>query len=336
MTKIRWSNGHDRAAILALAGEVFGAEPAAQLQREWQWQWHDNPHLSTAGHVGALLESDGQLVASTALQPAGLFIEGQPAEAWWSVNTMVHRSHRRRGIAAQLFDFMHRERPSAHVFGKGISAPALPMLKKCGFALLDTGGYWQRTLSVAPRLARHTGKTLAKVLALVGDLSVPRVPPLAPKVAVHEGAFDARFDSLWQRAAPSYHAIAVRDAAALQWRYRQHPAETFRVLTYRDDGQLRGYVVFRLYERRRCLRARVCDVLSERGDTTARDALLGAAMHSARAAGADRIDCFATGTDLQDSLQRLGFARSRGNEPLAVRGTTIEGLHVTAGDGDGG
>ncbi|MFP6685797.1 MAG: GNAT family N-acetyltransferase, partial [Polyangiaceae bacterium] len=100
--EVRPSCDGDRAAILRIAEQVFGAMPARTLRDEWTWQWQADPRLTRPGHVGVVAECDGRVIASTALQPAGLFRGGVPVEAWWSVNTMVDPGHRRRGIAAQL------------------------------------------------------------------------------------------------------------------------------------------------------------------------------------------------------------------------------------------
>lgn len=338
--EIRASREQDREGILGLAEHVFGTQPAQTMRREWQWQWHEDPRLQRPGHVGVVAECRGEIVASTALQPAGMVWDGEPVSAWWSVNTMVHSRHRRQGIAERMFTSMLSERENDIVLGKGISAPALPMLQKCGFTLADTGGYWRRTLNLAPSLARLVGPWLAKPLALVPNVIRCRLPAKPDAVvavdATSASAFDARFDELWSSIVNKFECITRRDAAVLDWRYRRHPLQRFRVLQCFDGPRLRGYIVFRIHERRRIRRARICDLLAADDSADVRQRLLLGAMHAAREAGADRIDCFAGAQSLRQSLRQLAFTPAAGPEPLAMRGVSCKSPYVMAGDGDGG
>jgi GNAT superfamily N-acetyltransferase len=303
------------------------------MRDEWQWQWRDDPQLETEGHVGAVAECGTDIVASTALRPAGLVVAGAPVRAWWSGDTMVHPEHRRRGLAERLFHGLFEQHPGEPILGKGISAPALPMLVKCGFALHDTGGHHRRTLSFAPSLARRIGPLAARALAAIGDRLLPRLRTV-PGSESNLGDFDARFDELWRDAGPTHRTIARRDAAFLNWRYRRHPFRTYQVLTHVVDERLYGYAVWTTFRRRGTLRARIADLFTRRDDEGTRSALLAATLLSAHSAGADRIDCFATDVELQRALRAAGF-RAAAGEPLAVHGLDLDGLYVTAGDGDG-
>jgi len=295
-------------------------------RREWTWQWHDDPRLASPGYHGLVVVDGGQIVGSTALQPAGLHVSGRPVPAWWQVNTVVHKDFRRRGIAALLNDRM----PAATILAKGPSTAMLHVFRKCGYREVETGGYWRRTLTYKDRMAR-IDSTLG-VLATVIDATLRKLPQVSPDVKPLKGDFDARFDALWSEARASYPAITLRDSATLNWRYRRRPNTIYRVLVH---GNGAGYVVLSTFKRRGTLRGIIADLLARPTSDTARTELLVAALCALRELGADRVSAYATDPAVQTALRGLGFRPSRGKDPLLVRGTSAADPYITAGDGDG-
>jgi hypothetical protein len=58
--------------------------------------------------------------------------------------------------------------------------------------------------------------------------------------------FDERVAELWKRCAIAWGACVRRDAAFLNWRFRDHPLARYEMLGVRDsDGELAGYAVAR-------------------------------------------------------------------------------------------
>ena len=325
--EIRESRKEDRTAILGLVRSVFGNEVAEMHRREWTWQWHDDPRLPQPGYRGLVVEDGGTIVGSTALQPAGLHVDGRPVPSWWQVNTVVHKDFRRRGIAALLNDRM----PPGAILAKAPSAAMLEVFRKCGYDEIETGGYWRRNLTYAPRMSWLGAEST--MLGTLADMTLRRLPPMPPDVKLHRGVFDARFDALWSEARAAYPAITRRDAATLTWRYRRRPGATYRVLVH---GEGAGYIVFTTLKRRGSLRGRIVDVLTRPTDDTARTELLVGALHTLKEAGADRVDAWASSAAVQAALRPLGFRPSTGKDALLVRGAAARDLYITAGDGDGG
>ena len=328
--EIREGRDEDRAQIVALARAVFGDEVAAVMERQWEWQWRDDPRLSSPGFRGPVAESEGRIVASTALTPAGLYVEGEPVDAWWRVDTMVHPDFRRRGIAAQLTGKM----PPV-ILGKGVTGPSHALLEQTGYSVAQTGGFRTRTLSHAPRWKRATGETVGRALGAVADLFVRGVPEQPEGVGKLVGEFDARFDTLWADVRAAYACITRRDAALLNWRYLDRPATHYHTLVREDASELRGYVVLSVFEKRGIRRGRIVDLLARRDDDEARHDLVIGAMRALAACGADRVDCLAGSPVVWRALDRFGFAAQGEAEPLFGRGVEVAGMYVLAGDGDG-
>lgn len=321
------SGEQDRDQILELTQHAFGDAFAEQRAREWEWQWHEDRRLDAPGYRGIAVRDGDRIVGMTTLLPAGLFVDGQPVDACWQVCTAVHADYRRRGIGTLLQDAI----ASRAVFAKGMTPAVIAVLEKAGYAVLDTGGYWTRTLDLAPRLKRMAGGGAGGALGAAANVFVRSVGDVPEGVESVPGEFDERFDRLWARVAGAYPAIARRDAATLTWRYRDRPDTAYSVLALED----RGYLVFSHFDRRGIRRGRIVDLLAAPDDEEARQGLLSGALAALRLLGADRVDCFATSPVVLVSLRAAGFKRGKRPDPLAMHGTEQADPYFLAGDGDG-
>lgn len=352
--RIRPASETDRPQILMRIEEVFGPVAARQAESLWHWQWHRDPRLPEPGYRGVVADWSGQLIAVLGTQPAGLHLEGRPVEAWWFTDALMHwgltrqalRAHRRSGAPALpggLIEalFMH---PSVDAIqlGKHVSDPLVTIGLRIGYAPMDHTGSLHRRISIQVPLARALGARLASPLsAAIDPLLGPNPRPRLP-VQPYDGPFDARFDRFWDAMRQAYPAICRRDAALLDWRYRQHPEGPFQVLILEDAAGLRGYTVIRAAETGGRRRGKILDLLTAPDDDEARAALLAAAVRALRRLKVERAECFYCGADLERQLRRCGFtpktSRLARPRPLYQRHLPASGhgLYVTQGDGDGG
>lgn len=360
MIEFRPGDDADKPQILARTAEVFGAGPAQRMEALWDWQWHRDPRLPSPGYRGVIAEWRGRVIGHLATIPAGLHIGGEPVQAWWFVDVLVHwgltreamREQRRvdaasqpdlsRGLAAALFDH-----PIAGPIqlGKHVSDPMSTIGRRIGFVPCpDTGGA-QRRISVRHPVGRMLGARLGDLAGAVIDPLLGPNPRSGLSVRIHDGPFDGRFDALWASVRGAFPAICRRDAALLNWRYRDCPDLEARVLILEDDGALRGYCVIRAFDRpgrppRRL--GKILDLLTAPGDRIAQRALLGGAIPALRQLRAERVECFYSGADLWYLLAEFGFAPKTTNSgrarPLLTRHLpeAAKGIYITQGDGDGG
>lgn len=351
---IRPGTEADRPQILARLAEVFGPEAAARAQRLWDWQWRQDPRLPVPGYRGLVAEWQGQIVANLATIPAGLAIDGEPAEAYWCTDALVHwglarrawRAQRRspdadlsRGIAAALLDH-----PAAGPIqlAKHISDPMMTIIERLGFAPLAGTGSLHRRVSVRQPIGRLVGSALGDALGAAADLALGRLPRPELAVELWDGPFDRRFDELWERMRRLYPAIGRRDAATLQWRYRQHPDGGYRVLTLGSRRALRGYGVFLDYDRGGRRWGKVVDLIAAPGDAQGLRVLLLGALGLMRRDRVERAEVFGSNREVYAILTALGLAprlaKSGRPQPLMVRRLPREALelYATQGDGDGG
>ena len=357
MIEIRPGTDADRPQIIARIAEVFGPEPAARAERLWNWQWHQDPRLATPGYRGVVAEWHGQVIGNLATIPAGLHIGGEPADAHWCVDVLIHwglargamREQRRdpspagpdlsRGLAAALLDH-----PAAGPIqlSKHLSDPIAKIVERIGFHPLEDTGSLHRRVSVRHPLGRGLGRILGDGLGAVVDLALAPIPRPDPRVQVLTGPFDRRFDALWDRIRPLHPAITRRDSATLNWRYRSHPDGGYTTLTLGLGKGLRGYCVLLDYDRGARRWGKILDLIVEPGDGEGMRVLLAGALRLMRRRRVERAETFACGTEVGSALAKLGFVprlpKSGRPQPLMVRWLpeAARRIYVTQGDGDGG
>ncbi len=357
MIDIRPGTDADKPQILQRMEEIFGAEPARLSERLWDWRWNQDPRLPSPGYRGLVADWNGRLIGNLGTIPAGLHVAGEPVRAWWFVDLWVHwgltrralREARRdlapggpdlsRGIAAALFD--HPEAGPIQL-GKHISDPMMSISLRVGFEPQPDTGSMHRRVSTRHALARALGGPLGDLSGAIADLALPRIPRPTLAVERHDGPFDSRFDALWDGVRAAYPAICRRDSAVLQWRYRHHPDRDYQVLILGSAEALRGYCVFKVFERGRRRWGKIVDLLTAPGDDSAGRSLLAGALHALRRARVERVECFYCGAEQGRTLAGLGFTRrltkTQRPQPLMARNLPERtgGLYVTQGDGDGG
>lgn len=352
--QVRSATEHDKQALLAFMASSAGAEKAATLARRWDWQWHRDPRLERTGYQGVVAVWDDKIIANLSCLPAALYLHGEPVDACWLADARVHWGWSRqalkaaaragwpkqrlfpRGLMATLVDY---PATGQRQLGKHVAEAMMDVLYRCGFVDVADAGNRMRRVSLRTPLQKWLGSGAGALVGRLVDLAIALPRRATLPVTRLEGAFDARFDQLWQQARRRYPAITRRDAAVLNWHYREHPDTPYQTLVIAEGRMIRGYLVFKVWERRGRWVARLVDLLVLPGDREAMVALVSAALHELRAQAAERLDWFVSGGDATRLAGALGFAprHTRGGreQALLVRGLEMP-AYVTSGDGDGG
>jgi hypothetical protein len=354
--EIRKARESDRPEIIGLIRDVFGDEAADRADARWAWQWHEDPKLEGRGYQGMVAVWEGQLLASMATIPSGLFVDGKPLpDAVWFADALAHwsrvrkalRSLKKSGLKDEGLDLSsglvgailnHPECPRHHL-GKHLTDPMLVVAYKVGTVDQPGTGSWARTVSLKALLARYLGRPLGWFLGAFADLFLPAIPKPTAPVGIHEGPFDARFDDLFEDALRHHRAITRRDAAVLNWRYRKNPDASYDVLSVSEGEILLGYLVMGRFERHGQPRAHILDLLARKDDPMVLRSLLAESLRRLRREGVTRLECYTGSRVVQQVLGDLGFRQRlhRGQSmPTLVRRIEVPELYVTRGDGDGG
>lgn len=215
--EIRPYQAGDEAAILDLFKTTFGRDLPLAF---WRWRQVDNP---SGGPWTELVWDGDRLAGHYAVSAANLCIDGNVVQACLSMTTMVHPDYRGQGIfeksAESLYARLSAEGVKA-VFGFPNNNSHRPFIQKLG---------WNDTYEI-PTLS----------------LDIPDRPARHENVWEIDG-FDDRFDLFWAQIKTSRAIWAVRDRAALEWRFARNPVNAYKAAALFNGAELRGYAVFKAY-----------------------------------------------------------------------------------------
>ena len=237
-------------AWIAFQARLFGRD-SRQADPAWIRWAAENPETDSEQPPVLICRRDGAIVGSQSSVPFRLREEGAIVRALWAIDLMVDPAWRLRGVGPALTETL-TSRP-ALVAGLGISEAARRTFVRSGWR--DLG---ELPIYIHPRdvswSARQAGFRGVKMLAV----SVITRPALmltrfvSGVVARAVGAdleavprFDGRVNEVW--AAVDYPVMAVRDIAALSWRFNSAPnADRCTRYYLVQRGHVRGYAVTRV------------------------------------------------------------------------------------------
>lgn len=161
-------------------------------------------------------------------------------------------------------------------------------------------------------LCASTALTLWSLATLI------RRPGRGSGSVVEEKTFDHGYDLLWQKVAPRYDTLVVRDRAYLEIRYARR-MKNYRLLAYRQNGELLGYCILKMKQFSNDVRmgsmrvATIVDCLFDPLDMRALQSLLSSAIRLCKQEACDALFCTASYAPLQKLLALNGFIRIPGN-----------------------
>jgi len=310
MVRIRRCQRGDKAPILALRRRVFGdLDPVRLREKTWEWQFRRNP----AGRAWcALAEDQGRIVGHHAVIPTRFSVHGKERRFGLSCDTMTHPDYRRKGlfktVGLEAYRWMESELGVSTVWGFPNDASLTGFTRYLGWRVLTVFPLRVVPLRPLAMVWAHLRKKPAVPLrrppagrtGAGGRDNVPDLPGGGVEPVSH---FGGEFDSLWLRHQALAPVIQVRDAAYLNWRYREVPEFGYRTFAVRIDGTLSGYLVLRMMSLMGHFFGLVVDLfpfpLKDRA-TTRR--LLRFARDHCRAQGAEFMTCLISGAHGPGSL----------------------------------
>jgi len=228
---------------------VRGA-PEAKLR----WFYRDGPY--GAGRAFLLHAGPGRTapIGSAGLGVRRLWLRDRPLRAALFADLAVDRAHRSGFPALALVRTVKHHVREAFDLGYGFpNAKAAAVYHRGGYRQLGEMRRYVRVLRTGSYLARHLPESLlARATAAVADRALAAVDRIrARRVRRFElawsGAFDPRFDSLWEEGRHLAPIACERTAALLTWRFARQPGHHYRIATLIDRAtrRLRAYAVVR-------------------------------------------------------------------------------------------
>lgn len=260
----------------------------------WQWRFKDNPCNSS--WIQLAWHKD-MLVGHYAVIETILQIDGIEVRTGLSGTTMTHPDHRRKG----LFSVLARDTYARMMESGVVTVWGFPnAVSHRGFVRILG---WKDIYEVP--VFRIDSSNMGRLFDATDNDSIEEVED-----------FDSRFDDLWQKVKNGYSVISKRDSRYLRWRYLRNPGVHYRIITFSDKGNLKGYAVFNRYQGT----IQVVDIL------TVQDVEVGIQLVASVARIAKREAATSVGLwlsvsyPLHHALERVGF---RNSEPITYFGALV-------------
>lgn len=307
----------DAPGILRVIESAFPQWPPFEIDvsplQHLQWKMTPPEPLPRDQH--AVVELDGEIVATQIRWPSTVYLHGEQFRSDQGADISVHISAQGKGLA-RLIRRHERERIHGQrivALDTGVRHERMIHMQEGDERIRRPLNVWTRTSG--PRtfvgthlrggglahFARTSGEALLRAIsALQPDRRSPTAPPTI-EVTTH---FDERATELWSRVASEYDLARVRDAAWLNWRYADPRASLISCYVATEGNQLLGYAVFR----RSHDRGSVLDLVTERGNAQVGAALLRRGVSDLQRAGCRLVQCLlAPGHREEAALRAAGF-----------------------------
>ena len=205
--------------MFSLLSASYGGWHGEANEAFWTWKFERNPHGQARIYVA---DDDGRIAGCYILNPVMLRVGEATIRGAQAVDAAVSEDYRGRGVFTDLAQTALKEAgdegiklifafPSQGAFGGQVRVGFKPQM------VLPKA---YRPLLGPVRRRRFAGLTL-------GEANI----------------FDARFDVFCKQPGGDCEVSVERDPDYLQWRYHEHPTQTYETLTCERDGEICGFSV---------------------------------------------------------------------------------------------
>ena len=214
-----------RGDFLGLMREVY--EGTGWSEEEFDWWFERNP---TGHFIVNLADEDGHAIGAAAQSYARMVLDGRPAEATFTVHVMTGAAARGKGVFSALQ--LHNDAVAAEGGARLALGFTNPMAGPIFVSRLGWDELCWLRLWARPK----------RPLRAVRHVRAHGKPPGGVRGAVEE--FGPRHEEIYRRAAAGWANHVVKDAAYLNWRYRETPRRYASFSTARGFAVV-GWGVFR-------------------------------------------------------------------------------------------
>ena len=299
----------DREDLLAFLEEHLPTLPHA---RRFPWLYLANP-AGRAWSWAAVDSGSGQMVGMTALFPRSVWVDGKLEVCGQVGDFAIAPTHRSLGPAVLI------QRATFQPVDNGTlrfcydcppHLAGMSTFRRIGLGPSCEVHRYALPLRIEEHLKKRFRVANPAVVAAANALwRLARRGPSIPRgldMADHEGRFGDEFTALDHRVKTAGAIRASRGAAELNWRYRDDPLSSYRVLAARRRGELAGYLAFQVEPEQ----ITIADLFST-GEPDVAVALLESLIRRC-AHGCHTIAAYVSpGSDVVGPLLRSGF-RMRG------------------------
>lgn len=343
--RVRRATAADWPAIQAMLIRVYPERWELKVSGRWLWLYRDNPMLTDIDPPLWVAEdpATGMLFgqSGTMIEPA--IIAGRQGMIGWSVDTILSKELRGRGIGRRLQEMNQQANP---VFAAINPSPVNQTIKrKIGGRHIATAckEYLRpvspnlgpmirrrlrlRSVAVYPSsLERAAWSSLNRLAAASMRLHLACTSALAMRASSASkrvrlqpiDVFDDHFAILWQRCRDRYVCAVERTPTYLTWKYGSQPGRIYRTCAAFVDGDMVAYTIYRVTLDSRTGRTSmtIADQIHAGGQAGALRAILVRLLTFATKAGMEFVRIATSDPEQVRLLNWLGFVAIRQRYPI--------------------
>ena len=303
-----------KSEILRLMRDNFSWSQQADVWHHWAYE--QSPYRSN--HCWFVETGDQETVGFTALMPRRMKVAERVCDVGQAANLNVQAEHRGTAAAIKLQRaLISHVDESDLALAFGITRNAVAVQRRAGYRDLGTFSRWIKLFRTEHKLRGRIPWTwprqaVAGVVDAALRLRARETWLRMPRgwQVQHDLPFDARFDALWEAAAPRFGIATERSSAYLNWRYGLDPQLKYRTLAVQNErGALRGYAIYQFRDPEESLPfGAIVDVMAV--DSQSANVVLASLCSHLRRLGATGVQMLYFGSPLiEEALQRCGFFR---------------------------
>lgn len=315
--------------------DVFELMSSKQTKRDlWEWQYERNPAFVSAEYTSVALYRDEALVGFCGIMPVGVKFDDSHYTARWCCDLHVNNQFRRQGIAGELYKHIESESDVAMGFGTGDVAYSLKL--KRGWQTSENieehffTNKAQSFKGLVKRALQFTNKNIKRITQAGTPALTQHCIDIQKQISIQE------FNDLWAEVEGGYQRTVVRDGAYVNWKYVQHPANNYNIISLRtSDRALLGALVVR----KTSSMAHIVDYIGPASNLSYKQALLNYFLRWSK--DSDKLHCISSCPEWNQLLKFSGFLKypktprftvttSWSKEPLIARD-----WFLMTGDSDG-
>lgn len=310
----------DFKEIMELYRQVWGDEKSAGMDKIYKWKFESSPFMPEDRLQLLFYRAGGRIVAHLGGIPCLIKYGDRYQPTVWIMDFLSHPSYRGKGL--WLAFKMVLDNPAVvGVAGEEIRMDIWRLVaKRLRRPESDIGTYRHLVKKMDIR-SSGVAKKILRLRPLVGAANALwrgyhrlfkywRADLAKAGLEVREvDRFGDEINRLWETVKDDFTIIPKRTDAYLNWRFADHPTNRYHRFVLEKGGEIRGYLVLRLIERKGEKIGRIVDILASRKDEKFYQGLITFALEFFDQRAVDTVQAFeSTCPELSKALKRNGFS----------------------------
>jgi hypothetical protein len=283
---VAWRNMDGADADLRLYADCFARNETPRDLDQLRWLHVENP---TGRHLVqlAVAPDSGNVAGIYAVAPVWARAAGRRVVACQSLDTLTDVEYRGQGLFVRMARASYEQAAAqgyGFIYGFPNGSSAHGFFEKLNWTNLDPLPFLVRPLRTG-----LVSRRLIPSADFIPDLPLPCAEPSLRRDQEFRsvGRFGPAHEQVWRAFATGVGAAIERDASYLNWRLRDKPGHSYRVVNLLEGGNLLGFVAFAVSDKHG---GRVGYVMELVHRPERLDAAILLARYAVRAMASDRAD----------------------------------------------